>query len=437
MTTDSPTSVHIVFALDRHHPDFEKLAKATQHIGHISILSRDDKWKAVCDAHNWSFFTLEGTYKSKLNKRRWGIFRLIAGYLEHRRYREVANTRLAQLTPDLLILAKDHKDVFYYLAQYANCPTMLPQLTLYSEADLTVGYDVVSPSNNPFIRSWQQRLFKTVNNQLLKYRENIWLTLGKYLAGYRQKYISKGGNVDAFAVNGKAFTAMYLRLGLPNDTIRNVGGVEHDELYALRSVHAPHPIKQPPVIVFFLPPLFGGEPSQSAVAELKTLLKTITSKHNCTLQFKPHPLDVKKGALASIDALCPNECCTVLKTDGYTRTQDLASIIASSDLVVHSASSVVFTAAALQKPSVVYVSRVSPYFSSRYKEHYETYATYADDVTSFLDVLEHFFSNTSEFVEQCREKANNYAEDYMVLDGKVMQRYVNLCQSLLSKQKSA
>lgn len=429
---DVPNTPEIVFALDRYHPDFATLAEALQPLGRISILARDDAWETMCKKHGWRFFSLEPANKSPLNRRRWGLFRLLAGLREQRHNKRVAANWLKTLSPDLLILAKDHKDLFYFMATTAACPTFLPQLTLYSKEDLTVGYTIVTPAKNPLIRWWQRRIHTFVNGQLMVYRENIWYTLGKYLGGFRQAYISKGGNVDVFAVNGPAFKTMYSELGLPEAAIHVLGGIEHDALNALRREQRSITLTAKPTITFFLPPLFGGEPSQDAVTELRELLKHILERWDCIIQLKPHPLDVKKQAEEHIAGLCPDIRCTVLTTAGYATAQELAAIVSSSDLLVHSASSVLFTILALEKPSLVYVSRKSPYYNERYRPHYKQYATYADNADEFMAVFSQFIESTDEFKMQAAQKARAYTSAYMMLDGGVVERYTSCCCTLLN-----
>lgn len=433
----STQSLKVLFALDRYNNDFGALALALNKYYDIDILSTDKQWAKFCHSNKITFKTLVLPERSFLNRYRLGIFRFIAGFLEHRNYRITARFILRKMRPNLIILPVDHKGFFYYLVKYAQCPTFLPQLTHYSEADLLIGYKEAHFTKSIPIYQLQRQIFKYYKGQWLQYREPFWYSAGKYAAGYRQQYIPKGGNVSVFAVNGEAFKVLYEEFNIPTQKIKVLGSLEQDTLFHLRN----HGVKQNRArssdfsILFFLPPFFGGEPSNEAVFEFKTLLELILKSQNngVNIGLKPHPLDIKNNLIKKIESFCFNDKIHIVQTRGYESAQGITDLVNKYHICVHSVSSVQYVLQALNKLHVVYLSKHSPYYHSDYTSFYNQYSFFADEPRKFLQLLAMIRDNEHSVQSQMNLKSEEFIKSYMCLDGCVMDRYLLIIKKLMGQ----
>jgi hypothetical protein len=182
----------ILFVLNRWHTDFASLANALNQKHEVIIQSNDSRWEVFCSEQSVNFSEFKLPRRSKFNRFNFSFFRLIAGFHEQKQLKRLALSLLNKIHADLVVVPADHKGVFYHLVQAAKCPTLLPQLTLYSEADLLVGYRKANLSYFPPLRHFQKRIFKRYKNKWLQYREPFWYSLGKYMAGFQATIYTQG-----------------------------------------------------------------------------------------------------------------------------------------------------------------------------------------------------------------------------------------------------
>jgi CDP-glycerol glycerophosphotransferase (TagB/SpsB family) len=232
---------------------------------------------------------------------------------------------------------------------------------------------------------------------------------------------------------------MYEAFGINPKNIQVLGSIEQDTLFELNSTYVTdsEPIANFQVnsILFFLPPLFGGEPSEDAVSELFELFSELEEQGHYQIGVKPHPLDTKRGRTHEIEELCRFSSVKVLDSKGYVSPHDLAQLINSYDLCVHGVSSVQFSLFAMEKPTLVYLSEKSPYYHSSYEPFYNQFARFSNSTSSFLQHLKSIRENPKPFLKEVQEKSGAYKSDYMLFDGKSTERYVTACENLMAESQ--
>lgn len=428
---------NIVFVLGSFHMEFISLAKALKSRGKVIIISGDTNYLSYCIKNDIQFEMLNATKKNSLNSYNFSFLRFMAGFIEHKGLKKYARSILESFNPDILVVSADHKGVFYHIINQATCPSILPQLTIYSETDLLLGYNKKKLSNLFPMRLLQKEIFKKHNGEWLQYMEPFSYSLGKYMGGYKQKFISKGGNVTVFALTGKAFKKLYLKIGVPSRKLQVVGNIEHDDIAHSRKkeLEWQNSYNSKYRILFFLPPLFSGLPSEKAILEFKELLRDIIefTNNNTFIGLKPHPLDVKKSQFDELRGLCLSNNIHLINTRGYASSFDIAKLVTEYDICIHSVSSVQFILQALNKAHFVYLSENSPYYSPEHKFFYNRYSFFAHDNASFMQILKRMYYEQDTVKAIMKNKSEEFTKAYMVLDGLALSRYEKIVDALLEQ----